>query len=142
MQQFKAGDRVMSPFTASCGACFYCRHNLTARQVMPASGGCALVVAHAVGTCASLAIPCRRCEKSQLFGWVEGGKGLHGAQAQYVRWAPSCYTMAPLPVPPAGHGILDWKVYLAIIYLVTILAVLQGAHGGCHVGPGPARCVG
>lgn len=31
MQRFKPGDRVMSPFTANCGECFYCRRGLTAR---------------------------------------------------------------------------------------------------------------
>ena len=30
---FKAGDRVFSPFTTNCGACFYCRRQLTARCV-------------------------------------------------------------------------------------------------------------
>lgn len=33
---FKPGDRVMSPFTACCGACFYCRRGLTARWDGPA----------------------------------------------------------------------------------------------------------
>jgi 2-desacetyl-2-hydroxyethyl bacteriochlorophyllide A dehydrogenase len=50
------GDRVVSPFSTCCGDCFYCRRGLTAR-----------------------------CEKGQLFGWVEGGEGLHGAQAELVR---------------------------------------------------------
>ena len=50
------GDRVVSPFTTSCGDCFYCRSGLTAR-----------------------------CERGELFGWVEKGVGLHGAQAEYVR---------------------------------------------------------
>jgi threonine dehydrogenase-like Zn-dependent dehydrogenase len=46
----------VAPFTTSCGACFYCRRGLTCR-----------------------------CEKGQLFGWVERGRGLHGAQAEFVR---------------------------------------------------------
>ena len=50
------GDRVVSPFTTSCGACFYCERGLTAR-----------------------------CLEGELFGWVERGAGLHGAQAEYVR---------------------------------------------------------
>ena len=33
MQRFKMGDRVMSPFTINCGACFYCRRGLTSRWV-------------------------------------------------------------------------------------------------------------
>jgi len=56
VRDFAIGDRVVAPFTTSCGACFYCASGLTAR-----------------------------CELGQLFGWVEGGQGLHGAQAEYVR---------------------------------------------------------
>jgi threonine dehydrogenase-like Zn-dependent dehydrogenase len=52
----QVGQRVMSPFSTSCGACFYCRAGLTAR-----------------------------CSAGQLFGWVERGAGLHGAQAEFVR---------------------------------------------------------
>ena len=50
------GSRVLSPFTTSCGECFYCRIGLTCR-----------------------------CEKGNLFGWVQSGHGLNGAQAQYIR---------------------------------------------------------
>lgn len=52
----RKGDRVMSPFTTSCGNCFYCQIGLTCR-----------------------------CIHSQLFGWREKRKGLHGAQAEFVR---------------------------------------------------------
>lgn len=50
------GDRVVSPFTTSCGRCFYCGIGLTAR-----------------------------CPEGQFFGWVQDGVGLHGAQAELVR---------------------------------------------------------
>jgi len=56
VKKFYKGSRVLSPFTTSCGACFYCRIGLTCR-----------------------------CEKGNLFGWVQKGHGLHGAQAQYIR---------------------------------------------------------
>src|SRR5258705_1660904 len=56
VSNFRKGSRVLSPFTTSCGECFYCRIGLTCR-----------------------------CEKGDLFGWVQKGHGLHGAQAQYVR---------------------------------------------------------
>jgi 2-desacetyl-2-hydroxyethyl bacteriochlorophyllide A dehydrogenase len=56
VKKFKKGSRVLSPFTTSCGECFYCRIGLTCR-----------------------------CEKGNLFGWVQSGHGLHGAQAQYIR---------------------------------------------------------
>ena len=56
VKKFKKGNRVLSPFTTSCGECFYCRIGLTCR-----------------------------CEKGNLFGWVQAGHGLHGAQAEYIR---------------------------------------------------------
>lgn len=54
--RLRTGTVVVSPFTTSCGACFYCRRGLTCR-----------------------------CTSGELFGWVAGGVGLHGAQAEYVR---------------------------------------------------------
>lgn len=56
VKKFKKGDWVVSPFTTNCGSCYYCNIGLTCR-----------------------------CEKGQLFGWVEQGKGLQGAQAEFVR---------------------------------------------------------
>ncbi len=50
------GDRVVAPFSTSCGRCFYCGVGLTAR-----------------------------CEKGALFGWVQEGRGLHGVQAELAR---------------------------------------------------------
>ena len=52
----RVGDRVAGPFTTNCGACFYCRKGLTCR-----------------------------CEKGELFGWVENGRGLQGTQAEWLR---------------------------------------------------------
>lgn len=62
------GDRVVAPFTTSCGECFYCRGGLTAR-----------------------------CERGELFGWVEGGRGLHGAQAEHVRVPLADSTLVKVP---------------------------------------------
>ena len=64
----RVGDIVMSPFTISCGVCYYCRIGLTAR-----------------------------CIHSQLFGWVEKGKGLHGGQAELVRVPQADGTLIKLP---------------------------------------------
>jgi threonine dehydrogenase-like Zn-dependent dehydrogenase len=50
------GDAVYSPFTTNCGTCFYCTEGHTCR-----------------------------CTRGQLFGWRQGGVGLHGGQAEYVR---------------------------------------------------------
>lgn len=31
VQNFKKGDKIVSPFTTSCGECFYCNHNYSSR---------------------------------------------------------------------------------------------------------------
>ena len=67
VKKFKVGSRVLSPFTTSCGECFYCRIGLTCR-----------------------------CEKGNLYGWVQSGHGLHGAQAQYIRVPMADTTLIPL----------------------------------------------
>jgi threonine dehydrogenase-like Zn-dependent dehydrogenase len=66
--RFRPGDRVVSPFTTSCGDCFYCRTGLTAR-----------------------------CVHGQLFGWVEKGRGLHGVQAELVRVPLADTTLVAIP---------------------------------------------
>lgn len=68
VSRFHPGDRVVAPFTTNCGACFYCRRGLTAR-----------------------------CEKGQLLGWVEDGRGLHGAQAELIRVPLADATLVPVP---------------------------------------------
>lgn len=73
VSRFRPGDLVVSPFTTSCGLCFYCRLGLTGR-----------------------------CVRGQLFGWVEEGRGLHGVQAEYVRvpLADSTLVAVPEGTPP------------------------------------------
>lgn len=68
VRHLKKGDLVMAPFTTSCGQCFYCRIGLTCR-----------------------------CERGQLFGWVEKGLGLHGGQAEYVRTPLADQTLVRIP---------------------------------------------
>jgi len=68
VKMLKPGDLVMSPFTTNCGDCFYCRIGLTCR-----------------------------CEKGQLYGWVEKGKGLQGGQAEYVRVPLAETTLKKIP---------------------------------------------
>ncbi len=67
VKKLKKGARVLSPFTTSCGKCYYCRIGLTCR-----------------------------CEKGNLFGWVQKGQGLHGAQAGYIRVPMADTTLLPL----------------------------------------------
>jgi threonine dehydrogenase-like Zn-dependent dehydrogenase len=68
VKSLKKGDVVMSPFTTSCGNCFYCRIGLTCR-----------------------------CVQSQLFGWVEKGVGLQGGQSEYVRVPLADSTLVKVP---------------------------------------------
>ena len=57
VRAFRPGDRVVAPFTVSCGGCFFCRRGLTGR-----------------------------CVCSRGFGFVtDDGQGLQGAQARWVR---------------------------------------------------------
>jgi threonine dehydrogenase-like Zn-dependent dehydrogenase len=66
--RFERGTRVLSPFTTSCGTCFFCRRGLTCR-----------------------------CEQGQLFGWVVQGVGLQGAQAEYIRVPLADSTLLRIP---------------------------------------------
>ncbi len=68
VKSLRSGDVVMSPFTTSCGKCFYCTLGLTAR-----------------------------CVQSQLFGWRENNQGLHGGQAEYVRVPLADSSLMKLP---------------------------------------------
>jgi len=68
VRNFRVGDRVLAPFSSSCGQCYYCRSGLTAR-----------------------------CVHSQLFGWVVDGVGLQGAQAELVRVPFADGTLVNLP---------------------------------------------
>ncbi|MEQ1827930.1 MAG: alcohol dehydrogenase catalytic domain-containing protein [Pirellula sp.] len=62
------GDRVYSPFSTSCGVCFYCHCGLTSR-----------------------------CVSGQLLGWRSDGRGLHGGQAEYVRVPLADGTLVRMP---------------------------------------------
>ncbi|MCP4202585.1 MAG: alcohol dehydrogenase catalytic domain-containing protein [bacterium] len=68
LRLLRPGSRVVAPFTTSCGVCFFCAEGLTAR-----------------------------CEKGELFGWIEKGRGLHGGQAEYVRVPLADTTLAVVP---------------------------------------------
>lgn len=65
------GDRVLVPFTLSCGVCAPCRRGLTSR-----------------------------CVESQLLGWGPPGDGdaiLHGGQAEHVRVPLADGSLVPVP---------------------------------------------
>jgi threonine dehydrogenase-like Zn-dependent dehydrogenase len=62
------GTRVASPFSTCCGHCYYCVRGLSAR-----------------------------CVEGHLYGWVQNGAGLHGAQAERVRVPLADTTLVPVP---------------------------------------------
>lgn len=74
VRQFQPGQTVFSPFTTSCGECFFCRDGLSSR-----------------------------CEHWQLFGYlppedeVDIGRGIQGAQAEFVRVPLADSTLLPAP---------------------------------------------
>ena len=68
VSELHEGDVVVSPFTTSCGDCAECRRGLTCR-----------------------------CTTGELYGWVENGEGLPGAQAEYVRVPHADHTAVRLP---------------------------------------------
>jgi threonine dehydrogenase-like Zn-dependent dehydrogenase len=70
VRHFNKGDKVVSPFTTACGVCYYCLRGLSAR-----------------------------CIHNQIYGWVENGTGLQGAQAEYIR------------VPMADSTLINYKEY-------------------------------
>jgi threonine dehydrogenase-like Zn-dependent dehydrogenase len=79
------GDRVVSPFSTSCGSCFFCARGLTAR-----------------------------CVKSECLGVVaENGRGLEGAQATLVRVPLAGSTLVKLPATKSdGSELRDEEAIL------------------------------
>lgn len=99
----RPGTRVHAPFSSSCGRCRFCRLGLTAR-----------------------------CARGALFGWRQGGRGLHGGQAELVRVPMAEATARPIP-----EGLGDEPALLMGDVLAT------GFHGAemAEVGAEHVRCV-
>ncbi len=108
VRQVSRGDRVVSPFTTSCGACYFCTHGLPAR-----------------------------CSVGQLFGWVERGKGLHGGQAELVRVPLADSTLVPLPNDLAAEAGLVLGDVLATGHHCAILAGIGPGSECAVIGCGP-----
>lgn len=123
VQAFAPGDRVASPFSTCCGTCYYCGLGLSAR-----------------------------CTAGHLFGWVQGGAGLHGGQARFVRVPLADATLCRLPddlgwdlalllcdVLPTGHhcasmaGVTPGGCYALIgcgpVGLMTLIAACESGAG-------------
>jgi 2-desacetyl-2-hydroxyethyl bacteriochlorophyllide A dehydrogenase len=106
---FRAGDRVVAPFTANCGNCFYCiRH-------MPA-----------------------RCVRSVGFGFItEAGHGLHGAQAEFVRAPMASSTLMKVPETLRDEEALFLGDIFSTAYSCAENAALQKGDVAVVIGCGP-----
>jgi len=95
---FRVGDRVVAPFSTSCGSCFYCRRGLTAR-----------------------------CLRGQLFGWVQEGRGLQGAQAELVRVPLADGTLVRVPDGlDDAVALLAGDILSTAAFAVDLAGVLPG----------------
>ena len=108
VRRFRRGDRVVAPFTTSCGECRFCRLGLTAR-----------------------------CIRGELFGWVQGGAGLHGGQADLVRVPLADTTLAALPPELPDETALLLGDVLATGYHAARLAETGPGRVCAVVGCGP-----
>lgn len=103
VRSLAVGNRVVSPFSTNCGACFYCSIGLTSR-----------------------------CLRGQLFGWVEEGRGLQGAQAELVRVPLADSTLVRLP---------DGVDAEAALFVGDILSTAHFCADMAEVGPGAVAVV-
>ena len=108
VEGLRIGDRVAGSFTSSCGECFYCRNALPAR-----------------------------CEHGELFGWVEGGRGLHGAQAEFLRVPLAQSTLAEVPDGCEPEAALFAGDVLATGFFAAELARVGEGHIAVVLGCGP-----
>lgn len=111
--RFRPGDRVVSPFTTSCGDCFFCRDGLTAR-----------------------------CVRGQLYGWVENGEGLHGAQAEAVRVPLADATLFAIPEGVDADAALLLGDVLATGWFCAEMAEPRRHPDVAVVGCGPVGLMG
>jgi 2-desacetyl-2-hydroxyethyl bacteriochlorophyllide A dehydrogenase len=108
VRELARGDRVFSPFSTSCGRCFFCRQDLTAR-----------------------------CVEGQLFGWVAQGRGLPGGQAELVRVPLAESTLVPVPdALPAEHALLVGDI-LSTGYFCALQAEVRSGGTYVVLGCGP-----
>jgi threonine dehydrogenase-like Zn-dependent dehydrogenase len=100
VHSLRVGDRVVAPFTVSCGACFYCQRGLTGR-----------------------------CVRSRGFGFVtEEGAGLEGAQAERVHVPLAETTLVRLPDLRAdGRPFADREALFLGDILSTAYGCAEGA---------------
>lgn len=99
VRAFGVGDRVVAPFTTSCGECRACTRGLTSR-----------------------------CVHGQLFGWVENGRGLHGAQAERVRvpLADTTLVAVPAALEDDAVALLAGDVLATALFAAELARVAAG----------------
>lgn len=101
---FNVGDRVLVPFTTSCGACLPCRTGLSSR-----------------------------CVRSRLFGWgppAAPGEALHGGQAELLRVPDADGTLVRVP---ASLTDLDAVLLADNLPTAWYAATRAGIRGGTEV---------
>jgi threonine dehydrogenase-like Zn-dependent dehydrogenase len=108
VSQFRVGDRVVSAFSTSCGACFYCERGLTAR-----------------------------CLRGELFGWVQDGRGLHGGQAELVRVPLADSTLLKVPDGACDEEALLAGDVLSTGFFCARLGNIQSGDVVAVIGAGP-----
>jgi threonine dehydrogenase-like Zn-dependent dehydrogenase len=108
IRNFSAGDHVVSPFTTNCGKCHFCDIGLTAR-----------------------------CTNGELFGWVENGVGLQGAQAEYVRVPHADTTLVHIPETITGKQALLTGDILSTGYYCAEMAGIRPGGFYAVIGCGP-----
>lgn len=119
--KLKVGERVVVPFTISCGACFFCRHDLFSvcdnSNPVEAQDATEAQFGHAM---------------SGIFGYSHLTGGYPGGQAQYVRVPFS--DVGPLVIP---DGLDDEKV----LFLSDILPTGWMAAENAQIEPGDTVAV-
>jgi 2-desacetyl-2-hydroxyethyl bacteriochlorophyllide A dehydrogenase len=108
VENLAVGDRVVSAFSTSCGTCFYCQRGLTAR-----------------------------CSLGELFGWVQGGRGLHGGQAELVRVPLADATLVKVPDGARDEDALLAGDVLSTGYFCARLGNIEAGDVVAVVGAGP-----
>lgn len=115
VRRVKRGDRVVVPFTVSCGGCFFCERRLFAACETTNRGGGAALAPKSIRPGAA------------MFGYTHLYGGLAGGQAEYVR-VPQA-NVGPLAVP---EGLPDEQV----LFLSDILPTGYQAVFNAEVGRG------
>ncbi len=113
VKNLKVGDRVVVPFTISCGECFFCRRELYSccDRTNPDAAKAAKVMGHA---------------PAGLFGYSHLCGGYAGGQAEYLR-VPHA-DVGPFKIP---NGIPDDQV----LFLSDIFPTGYMAAENCSIGP-------